>query len=121
MVGYIRQIPPGDLGRSARCKESGAITTEPIENLKMRYKSKKTKNSAEAQCYEKLEANGWNVMHRGWPDFFCTRDGELCCVEVKPNARTHAGRYQNAILHELASRGIPCYVWSPKAGFTKYE
>lgn len=92
---------------------------EPEEYLVMRYKSKKPSNKAEAECYEKLEANGWSVLHKGWPDFFCTRNGELCCVEVKPRDTIHAGCYQNAILHELSKHGIRCYVWSPAAGFTR--
>lgn len=81
------------------------------------YTSKCPKNPSEKQFYERATANGWSVTHSGWPDFFCFRDGEVCCVEVKPRGFHLPKKQQLAIMIELTKKGIPCYLWSPEDGF----
>lgn len=71
------------------------------------------KNKAEQQCAEELRSLGWQVTKRGWPDFFCIKDGEIACVEVKPRPTCRMTTTQTLIMDKLKSHGIPCYLWMP--------
>ena len=79
--------------------------------------SKPPKNKAEAECFNLLESKGWTVTKRGWPDFFCVKDGQVCAVEVKPHKKSNLKRHQIAIMGELSAKGIRCFLWSPDGGF----
>jgi hypothetical protein len=46
------------------------------------------------------------------------KDGEIACVEVKPNLGELRPN-QIVILKALAKFGIPCFSWRPKQGFEK--
>lgn len=66
-----------------------------------------------------MTAHGWTLTKRGWPDFFCVNDaGEVCVVEVKPNAGIRLKNDQAAIMKYLKSLGVKCYKWTPDAGFS---
>ena len=82
------------------------------ENLTYR----KPKNKAEAMCFEQMQRDGWTLTKRGWPDFFCVRDGEFCCVEVKPHEWSALKNNQMEIMKHLASCGVKCYKWTPESG-----
>ena len=49
----------------------------------------RTSNEVEAQVAERLEAEGWEVLKNGWPDFLAYKDGKIRLIEVKP----HGGRH----------------------------
>jgi hypothetical protein len=77
-------------------------------------------NAAERAFYEAARARGWEVSKRGWPDFFCIREGgEVALVEVKPHADRGLKTEQSAVLRALARYGVPCYRWSPDGGFQR--
>lgn len=79
------------------------------------------KNKAElAFCTEMLN-KGWFLSRRGWPDYFCIKDGRPCLVEVKPKHGYRLKRDQAMIMRELAAYGVECYKWSPDGGFEKIE
>lgn len=78
------------------------------------------KNPSEKAFAEMLRDDGWNVVKRGWPDFFCTRMGRVMVVEVKPENR-HLKHHQKIIMNWLASLGVDVYEWKPIAGFRKIE
>lgn len=75
------------------------------------------KNKAEGECFNLLRSKGWTVTKRGWPDFFCVKDGAICAVEVKPRKTSNLRKHQIAVMGELSARGIRCYLWSPEGGF----
>lgn len=78
-------------------------------------------NQAEATFRINAEASGWKVLHRGWPDFFCKKDGRIVLVEVKPRATSPLKREQARVMSALAAFGIPCFKWSPKGGFVRWH
>lgn len=80
---------------------------------------RKPKNSAEAMCYDTMTEQGWTVTKRGWPDFFCMKDGEICVVEVKPRATTPIKPNQKVIMDKLKEHGIACFRWDPENGLTE--
>ncbi len=66
-----------------------------------------------------MRAAGWTCTKRGWPDFFCVNDqGEVCCVEVKPNKKHGLKTNQAQIMAFLRSKGVKCYKWTPDGGFS---
>lgn len=65
-------------------------------------------NGAEAKVWDWLEAQGWTVTKRGWPDFFCFKeDGQILLVEVKPRKYHQLKRTQRLVFNALECRGIP--------------
>ena len=79
--------------------------------------SRKPKNQAEGKCFDLLSTNGWKVTKRGWPDFFCVKNGEVCAVEVKPSKHCPLKKNQLVIMGLLSANGIKCFLWSPDGGF----
>lgn len=77
------------------------------------------KNAAERAFFEAARAKGWEVCKRGWPDFFCVRNGEIALVEVKPYYYTDLKHEQSAVMKAMAAYGVPCFIWSPDAGFER--
>jgi Holliday junction resolvase len=80
---------------------------------------RKPRNSAEAACFDAMREAGWTVTKRGWPDFFCVKDGEICVVEVKPRGSTPMKKNQNLVMEKLKEHGITCYRYDPDDGLTK--
>lgn len=78
---------------------------------------KRPQNEAEAACFDLMEADGWTLTKRGWPDFFCVRGDKFCAVEVKPHKDSLLRKNQLAIMGMLSAKGIPCFMWSPDGGF----
>lgn len=79
-------------------------------------KTKAPKNEAENACFMELSALGWTATKRGWPDFFCVRNGEIMAVEVKPRKGHPLKANQAVIMGLLSDHGIPCYLWTPDGG-----
>ena len=73
-------------------------------------------NGAEAAFQQEANARGWDITKRGWPDFFCWRDGEIALVEVKPKRGRRLKRSQRRVLEALAAYGVPCFQWTPLNG-----
>ena len=82
-------------------------------------KTKAPKNEAENACLMELSALGWTATKRGWPDFFCVRNGEIMAVEVKPRKGHPLKANQAVIMGLLADHGIPCYIWTPDGGLER--
>lgn len=78
-------------------------------------------NPDEAICHDILSRDGWVVTKRGWPDFFCLRDGELMMVEVKPSPMHPLRQDQAMVLRKLAGLGVPCYRWSFDGGLSRLQ
>jgi len=66
-----------------------------------------------------MAKNDWHVTKKGWPDFFCTKNGSLVLVEVKPSKDDPLSPEQIATLTALAGFGIHCYLWIPGIGFER--
>lgn len=72
-------------------------------------------NACEEKIRQALEAEGWNVLSNGWPDFLCWRDEpsgrKVMCVEVK-NEETGDSLRKSQILNHaiLAGIGLPTQV-----------
>ena len=47
----------------------------------------RTFNPTEIAVCTRLEAEGWEVIKKGWPDFLCRKDGTLRFIEVKSPRR----------------------------------
>ena len=45
--------------------------------------SKKPKNIREAIIYDQYLKDGWEVYHKGFPDFLMYKDGKIKMIEVK--------------------------------------
>ena len=84
----------------------GDIEMKPLKNV-------------ERQLQEKLEPDGWKVMHKGWPDFACVRDGEMIFIEVKNYRGEMLKKEQHYILTNLAKLGLNCFKWTPDVGFER--
>lgn len=80
---------------------------------------RKPRNKAEAMFYDAMTKGGWTVTKRGWPDFFCLKDGDICVVEVKPRETTPIKPNQRFIMEKLKEHGIPCYRWDPEIGLAE--
>ena len=73
--------------------------------------------SAEEQLKILMEAEGWDVIHKGWPDFACIRDGEMMFIEVKGYKGEMLKKHQHHLMTNLAKIGLNCYKWTPNGGF----
>ena len=63
-----------------------------------------------------IQASGGTPVNRGWPDYavFGKDDRLKAFVEVKPIAgRKGLLDDQHFMLSQLASFGVPCFIWSP--------
>lgn len=72
-------------------------------------------NATEFAFRQKMEAAGWRVTKRGWPDFICINEhAELVVVEVKPRKRNgeldRLKKPQAECMDHLQAMGIACYV-----------
>ena len=76
-------------------------------------------NPTEAALYRQLDAEGWTILRRGWPDFYCIRGDELMLVEVKAKKDNRLRAEQGEVLYGLGRRGIPCFKWSPNGGLER--
>lgn len=82
---------------------------------------RRPKNGPEGAFWDAAVAAGWFPTKRGWPDFACfSADGELICVEVKPE-KNNPSKWQQPVLQALANAGIRCYVWRPDTGFVRVK
>ena len=70
-------------------------------------------NETERTVAQELEAEGWTVLRRGWPDFLAVRGKELKFIEVKPNPCDDdvslLSPYQKDMRAALRSIGV--HVW----------
>ncbi len=73
--------------------------------------------NAEEQLRDLAEKDGWEVIHKGWPDFACIRDGEMMFVEVKGYKGEMLKKHQHHLMTNLAKIGLDCYKWTPNGGF----
>jgi len=81
------------------------------------HKHKRLVNVAEAELFDLMEGNGWELSNKGWPDFACFKDGKLVLIEVKPKRSHRLKSWQHKLTLELAKHGVRCYRWSPDGGF----
>lgn len=66
----------------------------------------RTTNAAEIAVLEQLEAEGYEVLKRGWPDFIAVRGDEVRFIEVKPNKRCHLSQHQKRVARLLGRFGM---------------
>jgi len=74
-------------------------------------------NPAEKDCWDKLHANGWTTLRKGWPDIIAFKEDKVCCIEVKTKRGHRLKKHQGIVLNLLASQGVTCYRWDPENGF----
>ncbi len=96
-----------------------ALTVEAM--AKKPWANRRPKNVPEGKLFDLLEAKGYFVAKRGWPDFSVwDENGKLIAVvEVKPHAEQKLKTHQFAMLTALAEFGVPCFRWSPGGGFVR--
>ena len=70
---------------------------------------RRPKNKTEGAAYDYLVSNGWSVTKRGWPDFFCIKDGQMAVVEVKPRRSNKLKWNQAVVMRMLIGHGVKCY------------
>lgn len=51
----------------------------------------RTSNEIEIHVAGQLEANGYEVLKNGWPDFIAIRGNEIRFIEVKPHSSKFTG------------------------------
>lgn len=100
-------------GNTRRCPSCG------FEFLREDWPKTSLPEEAEQELASSLKSAGWAVTKRGWPDFICFKDGKMIVVEVKAFPTVGLDWEQKRVLCALASFGIPCYLWSPRAGFQR--
>lgn len=67
----------------------------------------RTSNRWEQQLRDKLEAQGYRVIKRGWPDFLAVRGDEVRFIEVKPPGNINGlSPMQREVAEVLARYGI---------------
>ena len=78
------------------------------------------RSPAEAEFLRSAVAVRWHAVKRGWPDFFMVDDdGRLAAVEVKRTRGRTLKALQRACMRMLARCGVPCFRWSPDAGYER--
>ena len=81
--------------------------------------------TAEMQLRNELEKDGWRVIHKGWPDFVCIKEGargdDVFFIEVKRYKGEMLKKEQHFILTTLAKLGLSCYKWTPDGGYENIE
>lgn len=73
-------------------------------------------NAAERVVADSLEAEGWELLHRGWPDFLAVRGDKVRFIEVKRAFQPdpdNLSMYQRRVAAILAKLGIEVEVLSP--------
>jgi len=60
----------------------------------------------------RLEREGWQVMHTGWPDFLCVKGNQTIFVEAKTD-NGRLSKEQAFVLDHLRKLGLRCYKWTP--------
>ena len=76
-------------------------------------RSPRTKNPSEIACLHHLQAQGWTVLRKGWPDFIAKRAGKVIAIEVKRNTLQSLSSYQRRVASWLTESGVTVYRWSP--------
>jgi hypothetical protein len=70
-------------------------------------------NGSERMVADVLNAEGFRVMKRGWPDFLAYDDeGRVRFVEVKPYCTDDLSVSQKEVAVTLAALGIPVELWA---------
>jgi protein gp37 len=82
---------------------------------------RRPRNEAEGIFWDESLETGWELTKRGWPDFFCLRDGEMRVVEIKPSGDQDLKAAQLIVMQALTAYGVPCYRWDPDMGFEPIE
>ena len=65
----------------------------------------RTLNPVEIEVVQALEAAGWTVVKRGWPDLLAWKAGKLRFIEVK-RAHGHKLKASQAMVAEALRRGL---------------
>lgn len=72
-------------------------------------------NNPEREAATKLEAEGWQVYGRGWPDFLCVKGDKLRFIEVKPGSHKPS-KHQRVLFGLLKTHlGVTVEVMRTKA------
>ncbi len=72
---------------------------------------------AEERLKKLAEHDGWEVIHKGWPDFACIRGDETMFVEVKKYKGEMLKKHQHYLMTHFAKLGLKCYKWTVDEGF----
>ncbi len=65
----------------------------------------RTLNAVEIEVVQALEAAGWTVVKRGWPDMIAWKPGKVRLIEVKRSPR-HKLRPSQAMVAEALRRAL---------------
>lgn len=75
--------------------------------------TREPKNRSERAVWDTLQSDGWTVLRRGWPDFFCFRDSpegnSVMVVEVKPYEWYQLKKEQRMIMRWMQSLGVKTF------------
>lgn len=71
--------------------------------------TKRPKNYREAKVHDLAVNGGWEVLHKGWPDFIIHKNGEIRMIEVKKKSDKSLNNHKrkNGLsLHQLRIKEI---------------
>lgn len=87
--------------RAAHAKLLRKANSKPSVRVKRRAAAKLV-GTQQAKVERRLRKQGWEVIHRGWPDFICIKGTRIRFIEAKaPGARPN--RFQRKV-HEILTR-----------------
>ena len=66
----------------------------------------RTVNTAEVAVAKKMEADGYRLLKRGWPDFIAVKGQDIRFIEVKSNRNQKLKEHQQEVLEILQTFGI---------------
>ena len=66
----------------------------------------RTLNKAEVRIAQKLEAEGYRVIKKGWPDFVAVKNGNIRFIEVKRSRNQTLKKHQQEMREILQAFGI---------------
>ena len=64
------------------------------------------KNFAEREIREKLEADGWEVFAKGWPDYLAVKGDVVRFIEVKSAGQSQLSTAQQVVFDILTKLGL---------------
>lgn len=75
--------------------------------------TREPQNKSEKAIWSRLHSDGWTVLRKGWPDFFCFKDvpegRDIMVVEVKPREWYRLKKEQRLIMHWMQSLGVKTF------------
>lgn len=71
--------------------------------------------------WDEAKARGWQLLaKKGWPTYVARIGGEVALVTIRRGYRARLRQSQYLVMEALTEGGVPCYVWTPRAGLVRF-